>query len=63
MRPTGGMLRGLKFFRCAFLQALRLVHGQYQTARFELGPEGMTLFHSLPPVPPRGYAVQNLVKE
>jgi hypothetical protein len=41
---------------------LRLVHGQYQTARFELSAKGMTLFHSLPPVPPRGFVVNNPVK-
>ena len=50
-------------FRRVFLQTLRLVHGQYQTARFELGTKGMTLYHSLPPVPPRGYVVNNPVKE
>ncbi len=48
----------LKFFRRVFIQALRLVHGQYQSARFEMGAKGMTLFHSLPPVPPRGYVVK-----
>jgi hypothetical protein len=49
-------------FRRVFLQTLRLVHGQYQTARFELSAKGMTLFHSLPPVPPRGFVVNNPVK-
>ncbi len=48
----------LKFFRRVFIQALRLVHGQYQSARFEVGAKGMTLFHSLPPVPPRGFVVK-----
>lgn len=49
-------------FRRVFLQTLRLVHGQYQTARFELSAKGMTLFHSLQPVPPRGFVVNNPVK-
>jgi len=49
-------------FRRVFLQMLRLVHGQYQSARFELSAKGMTLYHSLPPVPPRGYVVNNPVK-
>jgi len=38
-------------FRRAFIQTLRLVYGQYQSARFEISAKGMTLYHSLPPVP------------
>ena len=45
-------------FRRDFIQTLRLVHGQYQTAHFEIGPLGMRLFHSMPPVPPRGFVVK-----
>ncbi len=45
-------------FRRVFIQTLRLVHGQYQSARFEVGAKGMMLFHSLPPVPPRGFVVK-----
>ena len=47
-----------RYFRRDFINTLRLVHGQYQSARFELGAKGMTLFHSLPPVPPRGFVVK-----
>jgi len=53
----------LKFFRRVFIQALRLVHGQYQTANFEIGPLGMRLFHSMPPVPPRGFVVKKPSQE
>jgi hypothetical protein len=45
-------------FRRVFIQTLRLVHGQYQTAQIEIHTKGMTLFHSLPPVPPRGFVVK-----
>ena len=45
-------------FRRVFIQTLRLVHGQYQTAQFEIHEKGMTLFHSMPPVPPRGFVVK-----
>ena len=45
-------------FRRDFIQTLRLVHGQYQTAQIEIHAKGMTLFHSLPPVPPRGFVVK-----
>jgi hypothetical protein len=45
-------------FRRVFIQTLRLVHGQYQTAQFEIGTVGMRLFHSMPPVPPRGFVVK-----
>jgi hypothetical protein len=45
-------------FRRAFIQTLRLVYGQYQSARFEISAKGMTLYHSLPPVPPRGFVVK-----
>ncbi len=45
-------------FRRVFIQTLRLVHGQYQTAQIEIHEKGMTLFHSLPPVPPRGFVVK-----
>ena len=38
-------------FRRVFIQTLRLVYGQYQSARFEISAKGMTLYHSLPPVP------------
>ncbi len=47
-----------RYFRRDFINTLRLVHSQYQSARIELGAKGMTLFHSLPPVPPRGYVVK-----
>ncbi len=50
-------------FRRVFTQTLRLVHGQYQTAQIEIHEKGMTLFHSLPPVPPRGYVVRKPVDE
>ena len=45
-------------FRRVFIQTLRLVHAQYQTAQIEIHAKGMTLFHSLPPVPPRGFVVK-----
>jgi hypothetical protein len=45
-------------FRRVFIQTLRLVYGQYQTAQIETHEKGMTLFHSLPPVPPRGFVVK-----
>jgi hypothetical protein len=48
----------LKFFRRVFMQTLRLVYSQYQTAQIEINGKGMTLFHSLPPVPPRGFVVK-----
>lgn len=50
-------------FRRVFIQTLRLVHGQYQTAQFEVGAVGMRLFHSMPPVPPRGFVVKKLPVE
>jgi hypothetical protein len=53
----------LKFFRRAFIHTLRLVHGQYQTAQIEINEKGVTLFHSMPPVPPRGFVVKKLVEK
>jgi hypothetical protein len=47
-----------RYFRRDFINTLRLVYGQYQSARFDIGAKGMTLFHSLPPVPPRGFVVK-----
>ncbi len=52
-----------RYFRRDFINTLRLVQGQYQSARFEVGAKGMTLFHSLPPVPPRGYVVKKPADE
>jgi len=40
-----------------------LAHGQYPTAQIEIHEKGMTLFHSLPPVPPRGFVVKKPVAE
>ena len=37
-------------FREVFLQALRLVHSQYETARIQIDAKGITLRHSPPPV-------------
>ena len=51
-----------RYFRRDFINTLRLVHGQYQTAQIEIHRKGMTLFHSMPPVPPRGFVVNNPVK-
>ena len=48
-------------FRRVFIQTLRLVHGQYQSAQIEIHEDGITLFHSLPPVPPRGFVVKKPV--
>jgi len=52
-----------RYFRRDFINTLRLVHGQYQTAQIEIHRKGMTLFHSMPPVPPRGFVVKNFVND
>ena len=46
-------------FRRKFRDALRQVYTQYPAARIEDNLRGLTLFHSLPPVPPRGTVIVN----
>ena len=52
-----------RYFRRDFINTLRLVHGQYQTAQIEIHRKGMTLFHSMPPVPPRGFVVKKPIND
>jgi hypothetical protein len=47
-------------FAHAFREALRQAVSQYNTANVTLSREGLTMTHSLPPVPPRLFAVPAL---
>lgn len=53
----GGGYARLRDFRRAFQQNLRLVLTQYGAAQIEADERGLTLAHSLPPVPPRIFVV------
>ncbi len=49
----------IRDFRKHFIESLRLVHAYYSTARIDVNGKGLLLHRSVPPVPPRFFAVRS----